>query len=191
MSDALYHGPMMKAKHEEEDNEYATPPELWRALEPPSGWDCDPCSGAESTSIAPLRYTEEDNGLEQPWTGDVFVNPPWSDDSGSGSAKDRWLSKARAEDNREDVDSVVVLLPSDTSAGWFHKHAMAADLVCFYGPGRVSFEGAGRNPSFGLLIVAYGDETDKYRDVLDSRGIVVEGRATYQPTQQATLGVGR
>ena len=191
MSDSIHHGPMMKAGHDDEDNEYATPPELWRALEPPSGWNTDPCSGAESTPIAPIRFDKGDNGVVQPWPGDVFVNPPWSDESGQGSAKTRWLTKARSEANSDSTDSVVVLLPSDTSAGWFHEHAMAADLVCFYGPGRVSFEGAGRNPSFGLLIVVYGDETEKYRDVLNSRGVVIEGRTLYEPTQQSTLGGSR
>jgi len=185
--DELHHGPMMQAEQDPSKNEYGTPPDLWRRLaNPVDGFDVDPCSGAESTPIAPTRYTKDDDGLRKPWHGDVFVNPPWSS-NGDASAKEQWLSKCRAEAKSDDVDSVVVLLPSDTSAGWFHEHVMAADVVCFYGPGRISFEGADRNPSFGILIIIYGDNAAKYRDVLDSLGIVISGRGVYQPTVQTDL----
>lgn len=180
----LHHGPMMQAEQDPAKNDYATPPELWRRLAGPvDGFDLDPCSGAESTPIAPTRFTKEENGLEQPWHGDVFANIPWSS-NGDASAKEKWLSKCRAEAKRDAVDSVVVLLPSDTSAGWFHEHVLAAEVVCFYGPGRLSFEGADRNPSFGLLIPVYGDDADAYRDVLSSIGAVIDGREVYQPTTQ-------
>jgi hypothetical protein len=189
MSDGkdLHHGPMMQADQDPAKNDYATPPALWRKLaEPVDGFDVDPCSGAESTPIAPTRFTKEDDGLTQAWHGDVFVNPPWST-NGDASAKEQWLSKCRAEAKRDAVDSVVVLIPSDTSAGWFHEHILAAEIVCFYGPGRLSFQGADRNPSFGLLIAAYGDDADAYRDVLNSLGAVIDGREVYQPTTQTAL----
>jgi len=183
----LHHGPMMQAEQDPSDNEYGTPPDLWRRLaKPVDGFDVDPCSGAESTPIAPTRYTKEDNGLRQAWHGDVFVNPPWSS-NGDASAKEQWLSKCRAEAKRDAVDSVVVLLPSDTSAGWFHEHVLAAQIVCFCGPGRISFVGGGKNPSFGLIIAVYGDDAEKHRDVLDSLGVVLDGREVYQPTVQTSL----
>ena len=186
----LHHGPMMSAEQDPNDNEYATPPDVWRPLaDCVGGFDLDPCSGAESTPIAPKRYTKEDNGLEQPWEGDVFVNPPWSS-NGDGSAKDDWLTKVRNEIQREAVSSVVVLLPSDTSAGWFHEHVLAAEAICFYGPGRLSFVGADRNPSFGLLIVTYGERADAYREVLTGFGQVIDGRRVYQQTRQTRLSMG-
>jgi hypothetical protein len=114
------------------------------------------------------------------------VNPPWSS-NGDGSAKDKWLSKARSEAKREAVDSVVMILPSDTSAGWFHEHVLAAPLVCFYGPGRLSFKGADRNPSFGLLLMAYGDDAKAYREPLNTMGTVVEGRTVFQSSVQQRL----
>lgn len=183
----LHHDPMLQAEQDPSDNEYRTPPDLWRRLaDPVDGFDVDPCSGAEATPIAPTRYTEEDDGLRQAWHGDVFVNPPWSS-NGDASAKEQWLSKCRAEAKRDAVDSVVVLLPSDTSAGWFHEHVLAAEIVCFYGPGRLSFVGGDKNPSFGILIPVYGDRAEPYRDVLDSIGAVIDGREVYQPTVQTTL----
>jgi hypothetical protein len=186
-SDELHHGPMMQAEQDPANNEYATPPDLWRSLaEPVDGFDVDPCSGAESTPIAPTRYTKEDDGLSKAWHGDIFANIPWSS-NGDASAKEQWLRKIRNEANRDAVDSIVVLIPSDTSAGWFHEHILAAALICFYGPGRLSFQGADRNPSFGLIIAVYGDNAQAYRDVLTSYGAVIEGRKVYEQTSQATL----
>jgi len=190
MSDSeqnLHHGPMMQAEQDPAKNEYATPPEVWRPLaDAVDGFDLDPCSGAESTPIADTRFTKDDDGLTQPWHGDVFVNPPWSS-NGDASAKNQWLTKCRNEAKTESVDSVVTLIPSDTSAGWFHEHILAAELVCFYGPGRLSFQGADRNPSFGLLLAAYGDKAESYREVLQSFGAVIQGREVYESLPQTTL----
>jgi hypothetical protein len=176
---------MMQAEQDPQDNSYATPPELWRPLaDCVDGFDVDPCSGAENTPIADKRYTKEDGGLRQPWHGDVFVNPPWST-NGTGNAKDAWLSKCRREARRDRVDSVVALIPSDTSAGWFHEHVLSAELLCFYGPGRLSFVGEDRNPSFGLLIPVYGD-AEPYQEVLERFGTVINGRGvqeTYTQTE--------
>ncbi len=113
-----------------ENNEYATPPEIWRPLDRAvGGFDVDPASGAEPVPIASTRYDRSDDGLRQAWHGSVWLNPPWSS-NGDGSAKEEWLRKARNEAAREDVDVVVGVLPADTSAHWWHDHIMEADAVC-------------------------------------------------------------
>lgn len=182
--------PLTTAKMEPDNDEYATPPEIWRPLaRAVGGFDVDPASGAESTPIASTRYTKEDNGLSKPWHGDVWLNPPWST-NGDGSAKETWLRKARNEANREKVSRVVVLLPSDTSAHWFHEHVSHAESICFVGPGRIAFEGGDRNPSFGLIIAVFGLVDERLADALDTLGIVVRGRSIYNPVPQTTLPDG-
>lgn len=179
--------PLTAAKMDDENDEYATPPELWRPLaRAVGGFDVDPCSGAEATPIAETRYTEADDGLEQAWHGDVFVNPPWST-NGNASAKEVWLTKARSEANRDAVSSVTVLLPSDTSTHWFHDHVMAAPVVCFVGPGRITFVGEDRNPSIGLVIAVYGDDAERLVEPVDDLGAVVRGRRVHQASVQARL----
>lgn len=171
-------------RQDPDDNEYATPPKLWRPLaRAVGGFDLDPASGAESTPIAPTRFTETDDGLRQPWHGAVFLNPPWSS-NGDGSAKHEWLRKARNEVSRDAVDVIVVLLPADTSAHWFHDHVLAAEAVCLVGPGRIPFEGEDRNPSFELVIAAYGNVSDELVDALDAFGAVIHGRSIYQQNRQ-------
>lgn len=175
-------------KQDENDNEYATPKSLWRPLSRAvDGFDVDPCSGAETTPIAPTRYTEEDDGLLQAWHGDVFVNPPWSS-NGDGSAKKEWLRKCQNEANRDDVDTVTVILPASTSAHWFHDHMLSASTICFVGPGRIPFEGEDRNPSFELLIGVFGDVPDAMVEALHEFGAVIEGRELYDPQPQQRLG---
>lgn len=171
-----------------EDNEYATPPRIWR---PPAravdGFDVDPASGAESTPIAETRYTAADDGLAQAWEGAVWLNPPWSS-NGDGSAKDTWLRKARNEAARDAVDVVLVLLPADTSAHWFHDHVLAAEAFCLLGPGRIPFEGEDRNPSFQLVLAAYGSVGGRLIEVMDSLGAVIRGRGLVEKTEQEVLG---
>jgi DNA N-6-adenine-methyltransferase (Dam). len=79
--------PITSASMDPDNNEYATPPEIWRPLSRAvGGFDLDAASGAESTPIAPDRLTKDDDGLTQPWHGNVWLNPPWST-NGNGSAK--------------------------------------------------------------------------------------------------------
>jgi hypothetical protein len=173
-----------------DDNEYATPPKLWRPLaRAVDGFDLDPCSGAEATPIAPDRYTAEDDGLRKAGHGWVFVNPPWST-NGDAGAKKSWLRKGRNEAQRGAVDGVVVLLPADTSAHWFHDHMLAGEAVCLVGPGRIPFVGEDRNPSFALAISVFGDVPDDLVDALDELGAVIRGHQVVEQTRQVVLPDG-
>ncbi len=180
--------PLTAAAMDPENNEFATPTEIWRPLSRAvDGFDLDPCSGAEAVPIAPERYTKEDDGLRQPWHGDVFVNPPWSGSDGDGSAKEAWLQKAISEALREETDRIIVLLPVDTSTHWFHSYVVEAESVCFVGPGRIPFEGGDRNPSFGLLIAVFGPVDDRLANALDTFGVVFRGRSVHNPAPQRRL----
>ena len=175
-------------EQDESDNDYATPPEIWRPLSKAvGGFDVDPASGAEPTPIAPTRYTKSDDGLSKAWEGAVFVNPPWST-NGDGNAKQQWLRKALNEANRPEVDVVLVVIPADTDRQWFQTHVFAATAVCFVGPGRIPFLGENRNPSFSLAIAAFGRVDDNLADALSELGTVVRGRRVYDPTPQTALG---
>ncbi len=181
-------GALQGHEQDPDDNEYATPPKIWRPLNRAvDGFDTDPCSGAEPTPIAPVRYTKEDDGLRQAWEGAVWMNPPWSS-NGDGSAKEDWLRKARNEAARETVDVVVGILPVDTSAHWWHDHIMRADAVCLVGPGRIKFPGEDRNPSFSLVVFAFGAVDGELLDAMDCLGSVLVDGTRHDPAPQATLG---
>lgn len=154
----------------------------------------DPASGAESTPIADTRYTKEDNGLDQAWHGDVWLNPPFGDAPSTGPSKrETWLTKARQEVNRDEVRSVTVLLPVDTSPRWFHEHVVEAPLICLMGPGRMNFEGESDgetgNTSFATCLAVFGDPPNEMASALEQFGAVFRGREYHRSTVQQTLRV--
>jgi len=178
---------------EEGSDEYASPPSLWRPLSRAvGGFDLDPASGAESTPIAPTRYTAEDDGLSQAWTGDVWLNPPFGDSPSTGPSKrERWLQKARQEAHRDAVRSVTVLLPVDTSTQWFHTHVVEAPVLCLMGPGRMEFEAEKPedtgNTSFATCVAVYGDPPEELVKSLEEFGAVFHGREYHRSTVQRSL----
>jgi hypothetical protein len=177
------------------DDEYATPPWLWRKLaRAVDGFDVDPASGAESTPIADTRYTREDDGLSQAWHGDVWLNPPFGDPSGTGrGSREEWLLKARNETNRDEVRTVTALLPVDTSTDWFHEHVIPANAICLM-DSRVEFQGEKKHDtggtSFPTCIAVFGDAPESLIDALEDLGAVFRGREYYESTTQARLEVG-
>lgn len=182
----------MTHKHRTEgSDEYATPPSLWRPLSRAvGGFDLDPASGAESTPIAEQRYTKADNGLEKPWHGDVWLNPPFADKPSVGEGKrEKWLKKARNEVQRPEVRSITVLLPVDVSTNWFHEHVLEANVICFLDH-RPEFEGHKAdesNTSFAIQLAVYGEAPDDLIAALEQFGAVFRGRKYYRSTIQQTI----
>ncbi|MFC4553494.1 MULTISPECIES: DNA N-6-adenine-methyltransferase [Halorussus] len=189
-TDATAHGVRLGHEQDPTDNEYATPPKIWRPLaRAVDGFDTDPASGAELEPIAPTRYTTENDGLRQGWDGWVWLNPPWSSNGDGNAKKKKWARKARNEAARDTVDGVVMLLPCDTSSHVFHDHVAAADVFCLVGPGRIPFRGEDRNPSFELVLAVYADDVPgDLVDALNQLGIVVEGRTVVNEHPQTELG---
>jgi hypothetical protein len=184
----------MSLQHRQSDghDEYATPTYIWRPLaRAVGGFDVDPASGAESQPIAETRYTIEDNGLEQSWEGDVWLNPPFADKPSTGEGKrEKWLKKARSEVQRPEVRTVTTLLPVDVSTNWFHEHVVEADVICFLDH-RPEFEGnkaeASGNTSFAIQIAVYGDAPEALIEALEQFGAVFRGRKFFRQTVQETL----
>lgn len=67
------------ARHSMDSPEWYTPSPFVEAARRTMGWiDLDPASHPEANERikATTIYTEADNGLIQPWAGNVFLNPP-------------------------------------------------------------------------------------------------------------------
>lgn len=95
-------------------------------------FDLDPCCRVE-TAKAPKFYTPSDNGLVQPWTGRVWLNPPYSKPA-------PWLEKARHETRKGHCSVVVALLPVRTDTRWFHNLVNGVAEIRFL-PGRIKWIG--------------------------------------------------
>lgn len=131
-----------------------TPPYIFDGLG--MSFDLDPASPEGGVPWVPAsrHFTESDDGLVQPWSGTVWLNPPYSKPA-------PWLQKMRAHGEG------VALVPADTATKWFHSDVATADALCFL-KGRVRFKSAFNGDSRGLratttarfpsVLAGYGEE---------------------------------
>lgn len=79
----------------------------------------DPCAetpldGQPYNVPALFHYTKADNGLAQKWSGNVWVNPPYSKAGRPGD----WCEKAVEAVTRYPSTQVIMLLPARTDTTW-------------------------------------------------------------------------
>jgi phage N-6-adenine-methyltransferase len=135
--------------------------------------DLDPatCDHAQQTVRAAAYFTKEQDGLAQQWTGNVWINPPYS-----FPLIERFASKLLDEVMAGHVDQAVLLVNNCTDAGWFQALLKVAP-VCFTA-GRVSFEHPERPEKFatrqGQAFFYFGANRDRFVEVFSAHGTVVE-----------------
>ena len=97
--------------------------------------DLDPASSeiANRTVKAPNFYTKEDGGLDKPWTGNIFLNPPYAVEPIKQFAK-----KYAGEVAAGRITAGIVLVNNATETGWFRDLVECANAVLFTS-GRIKF----------------------------------------------------
>jgi phage N-6-adenine-methyltransferase len=127
-------------------DEWATPQELFDGLAwVYGGFTLDPCATAGNAKCKRF-FTREDDGLSQPWTGKVFMNPPYGRQIG------RWVRKAFEESR--DGAFVVCLLPARTDTRWWQDYATRGHI--YFLRGRLRFGNATNAAPFPSAIVTFG-----------------------------------
>ncbi|WP_099116438.1 phage N-6-adenine-methyltransferase [Xenorhabdus ishibashii] len=111
---------------------WQTPLPLFLALDLEFRFYLDAAADAQNTLRAHY-LTERDNALECDWVsyGSIFCNPPYSNIT-------PWVEKAAIECQKQ-LQPIVMLVPSDTSVGWFKLARETADEVRLVTGGRISF----------------------------------------------------
>lgn len=121
--------------------------------------DLDPSSCAEAniTVRATHFYSEEDDGLSQPWTGNVWLNPPYS--------KVRLFISKLLESS--EVNQAVILVNNGTETVWCKELASRAS-ACVFHTGRLPFTKPGANetsaPMQGQIFFYLGNNPDRFLD---------------------------
>lgn len=118
------------------ENEWYTPaPYLDAAREVMGGIDLDPASSdlAQITVKANTYYTKEQDGLTMPWTGNVWLNPPYSQPD-----IEIFANKVVSEYVSNRITQAIVLVNNATETAWFQTLLKSADVVCFPS-GRIRF----------------------------------------------------
>ena len=121
-------------------------------------FDLDPCSATKDRRLTRVKartyFTASDDGLSLPWSGTVFVNPPY------GRELRFWTAKARTEFELGNARTVIALVPARTDTGWWHND-IAGKASIFFLKGRLSF-GDGTQPApFPSALIVWGLSAEK------------------------------
>ena len=154
------------------ENEWYTPPEYIEAARDVMGSiELDPasCETAQANVKAKRFCTADDDGLTKKWTGNVWLNPPYSKD-----LIGQFAAKVVAESGR--MRQAIVLVNNATDTAWFHELASVASAVCFL-RGRVKFlDRTGKpanTPVQGQAVLYVGPDVERFRSRFSAFGFVV------------------
>lgn len=135
--------------------------------------DLDPASSviAQETVRAKVFYTIEDDGLANEWTGNVWLNPPYT-----AGLVDLFIEKLVTAFHSGDVIQACVLVNNATETKWFQFLASTASAVCFPAS-RIRFldpEGKLGAPLQGQAILYLGTSMDSFTEEHKELGVVLE-----------------
>jgi len=154
------------------DNEWYTPVEYIKAAREVMGTiDLDPATSAFGQArIGAANYrTLENDGLSIFWSGNVWLNPPYSQPDISN-----FIKKAVAEWNAGNINQAINLTNNFTDTTWFHLAESAAALICFT-KGRIRFEkpnGPMPGPTQGSVFFYFGSNKNKFREIFGEFGFI-------------------
>lgn len=155
------------------ENEWYTPEQYIEAAREMLGAiDVDPASSAlaQETVKAGKFFTVADDGLNQDWTGRVWLNPPYAQ-----PAIQHFMQKAVDEFQSGRMTEGVALTHNYTDTQWFHLAARFAGAICFT-RGRIGFlspEGKKAAPTQGQAFFYFGDRIEEFADAFCRFGFVM------------------
>lgn len=143
-----------------ESNEWYTPEDYILAAKAVLGSiDLDPASCASANKVvgATTYFSKEDDGLEHPWIGRVWLNPPYA------NLGPKFVKKLLEEYGTGNVTEAILLVNShSTDAKWFEP--LFLHTVCFTNH-RSRFwneDGVGGSPTHGSLFAYLGPDKDRF-----------------------------
>jgi hypothetical protein len=135
------------------------------------GIDLDPasCEIANKVVQAETYYTKAQDGLSHPWTGRVFLNPPYQRKAGD------FIQRLCDSHSTGLVSSAIALVNSNcTDTAWFQP--LFDYPLCFV-QGRVDFDTDGRDedsgPTHGTLFAYLGADVKRFVDRFEAFGPVM------------------
>ena len=123
---------------------YSSRSEVWETPQPffdklnnEFHFDLDVCALPENAKCE-RYYTPSEDGLKQPWTGNVWCNPPYGRDIV------KWIRKA-TEEIQTNANVIVLLVHARTDTRWFHDYLYEKPNVELrFVRGRLKFSGGGK-----------------------------------------------
>jgi ParB family chromosome partitioning protein len=164
------------------DTEWYTPPDILEAAHEVLGAiDLDPASSDAQQALSPIKaaiyFTVENSGLDRPWRGRIWLNPPYA-----RGWIDRFVEKMVQSYRDREMQAGIMLTNSATETNWWQTAAGACEALCFR-KGRVRFlkmtDGAlstgGSSPSHPHTLFYFGPNTAGFVRVFRRFGLVFSG----------------
>ena len=152
------------------NNEWYTPVEYIEAARQIMGSiDLDPASSVfgQGRIEAGTYFTKENSGLDKPWFGNVWLNPPYSQ-----PLITQFIEKTI--DELQNIAQLILLTHSYTDTFWFHLAESKAQKLCFT-RGRIRFEsdnGKTATPTQGQCFFYFGENIGKFLEVFEKYGFI-------------------
>jgi ParB family chromosome partitioning protein len=155
------------------ENEWYTPPEYVEAAIKVLGIiDLDPASSTIANKIIKAKkfYTNEDDGLQQKWEGNIFLNPPYSQPEIK-----LFSEKVSDEYEKGEISQAIILVNNATETAWFQRILSVSSAVCFV-KSRIRFLDPEGNPKGaplqGQAILYFGEKDSLFRNCFSQFGVI-------------------
>ena len=145
--------------------EQYTPRFIWqRAEQVMGGIDCDPASDNDfNVTTAKVHYTKRHDGLHQPWSGRIWLNPPF------GNKVNDWFHKLSVEIAEGRTIEAVVLWKAALETEGARMLIQIPAYKCSAVPRRrvsynsgVKKQGGGDSSPFTTMLYYFGENQDRF-----------------------------
>jgi ParB family transcriptional regulator, chromosome partitioning protein len=160
------------------DDEWYTPRHVIElARKALGGIDLDPasCALAQQTVRAGAYYDKHANGLERPWFGKVWMNPPYS-----RGLMAKFVGRLLHQYELGNIEAGIMLVHNCSETAWFQISGAGATRICFP-KGRVDFRNPARTiqstPGRGQSLLYYGPDPKRFDEVFGGIGLVMASAA--------------
>ncbi len=147
------------------------------------GIDLDPasCRPAQEVVKATRFFSRDDDGLAQPWSGRVFLNPPYSI-----KLLHDFVFKLCEAVEAGAVTQAILLTNDSTDTTWWHRAAALASSICI-NRGRISFwtaAGEWDSSPKGQHFFYFGSRGAAFSKIFGKFGLIMKtaARQACQPT---------